>query len=378
LCDSVYIAQMSTIPFTTSVLKDKVSHDKHFIKHDLPVENTYAAMTGIFPGTTKSLSEMVQSESGIAYNSFYSNGDDLKTIYDIDNYVEIVDLNNNDELKTIIEKIRDFIDKNKIGLAKEFNDKHPGVIADLDTKVEDLPTTHQYENFSDNDKAKAAMTNVNKLAEIVFKVLTNSKYVATDPTITFDRTVVISIDDLNALIPQYYNSFVYIVGQGFNVFSPPKGAPPNISFYETFDRLLADMPKSLIFSFGNKELMVKSFFESSDVKVLISGFAKDSKKEENKGYYVGGLDGSKQKQGAGVMRWNNGNVFEGTFANDAIVEGDFTEFGSGLVKKLKMTNAIKGDSTLDGVAGIFDSVDGVFVSTGSSTSASTTVAVPKP
>jgi hypothetical protein len=355
---------------TTSVLKDKVSGNKHLIKHDLPVENTYAAMTGIFPGMTKSLSDMIESESTIAYNSFYGNGEDLKNNYDTDNYVEIVDLNNNDELKTIIEKTRDFIDKNKKGLAKEFNDKHPGLIADLDTKVEDLPTTYKYEDFSDNDKAREKMTNVNKLAEIVFKVLTNSKYVATDPTITFDRTVVISIDELNVLIPKYYNSFVYIVGQGFNVFSPPGGAPPNISFYEKFDRLLADMPRSLIFSFGNRELMVKSFFESSDMKVLLSGFGTSNKKEENKGYYVGGLDGSKQKQGAGVVRWNNGNVFEGTFANDAIVEGDFTEFGIGVPHKLKMTNAIKGDATLDGVMGIFDSVDGVFVSTGSSSSTS--------
>jgi len=373
---------MSTIPFTTSVLTDKDSGDKHIVKHDLPVENTYAVMTGIFPGTTKSLSEMIEMDSGIAYNSFYGSGDDLKTIYDIDNYVEIVDLNNNDELKTIIEKIRDFIDKNKIGLAKEFNDKHPGVIADLDTKIEDLPATHQYEDFSDNAKAQEKMTNVNKLAEIVFKVLTNAKYATTDLTIIFDRTVVISIDELNVLIPKYYNSFLYIVGQGFNVFSPPDGAPPNISFYKTFDKLLANMPKSLTFSFGNKDLMVKTFFESSNVKTLISGFVKDSKKEGNAGYYVGELDPAKQKKGAGVMRWNNGNVFEGTFANDAIVEGDFTEFGSGLVKKLKMTNAIKGDSTLDGVAGIFDSVDGVFVSTGSSsgssTVSSTTVAVPKP
>ena len=356
---------------TTSVLKDKASGDKHFIKHDLPVENSYAAMTGIFPGMTKSLSDMIESKTTIAHNSFYGNGEDLKKNYDTDNYLEIVDLNNNDELKTIIEKIRDFIDKNKIGIAKEFNDKHSGVIADLDTKVEDLPKTHKYEDFSDNDKAREKMTNVNKLAEIVFKVLTNSKYVSKDPTITFDRTVVISIDDLNVLIPKYYNSFVYIVGQGFNVFSPPKGTPPNKTFYETFDRLLADMPKSLIFSFGNKELMVKTFFESSNMKTLLSGFGASNKKEENAGYYVGGLDGSKQKQGAGVMRWNNGNVFEGTFANDVIVEGDFTQSGIGVPHKLKMTNAIKGDSTLDGVVGIFDSVAGVFVSTSSSSVSST-------
>jgi hypothetical protein len=366
---------------TTSVLKDKVSGDKHFIKHDLPVENSYAAMTGLFPGMTKSLSDMIESNTTIAHNSFYGNGEDLKNNYDTDNYLEIVDLNNNDEVKTIIDKIRDFINKNKIGLAKEFNDKHPGVLADLDTKLEDLPKTHKYEDFSDNDEAREKMTNINNLSEIVFKVLTNSKYVSKDPTITFDRTVVISIDDLNVLIPKYYNSFVYIVGQVFNVFSPPDGAPPNISFYETFDKLLADMPKSLIFSFGNKKLMVKSFFESSNMKTILSSFGTSNKKEGNAGYYVGGLDGSKQKQGAGVMRWNNGNVFEGTFANDAIDEGDFIQSGIGVPHKLKMTNAIKGDATLDGVMGIFESVGGEFVptttstTTASTTTASTTAAV---
>ena len=363
---------------TTSVLKDKVSGNKHFIKHDLPIENSYAAMTGLFPGMTKSLSDMIESNTTIAHNSFYSNGEDLKNNYDTDNYLEIIDLNNNDEVKTIIDKIRDFIDKNKIGLAKEFNDKHPGVLADLDTKLEDLPKTHKYEDFSDNDKAREKMTNINNLSEIVFKVLTNSKYVSKDPTITFDRTVVISIDELNVLIPKYYNSFVYIVGQVFNVFSPPDGAPPNISFYETFDKLLADMPKSLIFSFGNKKLMVKSFFESSNMKTILSSFGTSNKKEENAGYYVGTLDGSKQKQGAGVMRWNNGNVFEGTFANDAIDEGDFIQSGIGVVKKLKMTNPIKGDATLDGVVGIFESVGGEFVpnTTASTTAASSPIAIP--
>lgn len=360
---------------TTSVLKDRVSGDKHIVKHNLPVENSYSAITGIFPGITKSLSDMVESDSTIAYNSFYGNGEDLKNNYEIDNYIETVDLNNNDELKTIIEKIREFIKKNKKSLADEFGVEHPGALADLDTKQEDLPQTHKYEDFSDNDEAKDKMTNVNNLAEIVFEVLTNDKYVSKQtPPVTFDRTVVLSIAELNVLIPKYYNSFVYIVGQGFNVFSPPHGALNNISFYETFDRLLKETQQSLIFSFGNRDLMVKSFFESSDVKTMLSGFVKDSKKEENEGYYVGGLNGS-QKQGNGIMRWNNKNVFEGTFANDAINEGNFIQFGISVTapQKLIMKNATNGDATLDGVVGTFDSVSGVFTSSAAPTTAPTTV-----
>ncbi len=363
---------------STSVLKDQVSGDKHVIKHDLPVENSYAAMTGIFPGITKSITDMVESESTIAYNSFYNNGDDLKNNYEIDNYVEIIDLNNNDELKTIIEKIRDFIDKNKKNLAAEFNENHPGIVlADLDTDVDDLPDTHKYEDLSDDDTVREKIMNVNKLSETVFKVLTNDNYVSKQtPPVTFDRTVVISIDELNVLIPKYYNSFVYIVGQAFNVFSPRDGVPPNISFYEKFDRLLKDVPKSLIFSFGNRDLMVKSFFELSNIKMLMGEFDKDSKQDGNEGYYVGGLNGS-QKQGNGVMRWINKNVFEGTFANDAINEGNFVEFGA-TSKKLIMTNAANGEATLDGVVGIFDTVGGVFSlpAASPSSASSTTVGVP--
>ena len=105
--------------------------------------------------------------------------------------------------------------------------------------------------------------------------------------------------------------------------------------------------------------MVKSFFESSVMMEQLTEFGISSKKEETDGYYVGVLNAAKQKEGAGVMRWNNKSVFEGTFANDVIVEGEFTTFG-GSPEPLKITNAATGAATLNGVVGTFDSVGGVF------------------
>ena len=332
-------------------------------------------MTGIFPGIKMSFGEMfkmIPSESEFAHNSFY--GDD-KEKYKLDNYVETVDLNNNEELKNIIEKIRVFLEKNRTPFASEFNAKHSGIFDNLETEPDLLDLkTHKYEDFSDDVKAPPKMKDINTLAELVFKILTKPNYVSTVvPPVTFDRTEFnLSTEELNILIPKYYNTFVYSVGQNFNIFSPPDGEPPNISFYEAFDKLLAKLPMSLVFSFGNRELMVKSFFNSTVVNEALNKFVESGKKEETEGYYVGELNAAKQKAGAGVMRWNNKNIFEGTFVNDSIADGMFT-VSDDSPKSLKMTDAKTGQATLDAVAGTFDSVSGVFISGSSSAGLSSAV-----
>lgn len=376
----------NTSSSVTSVLTNNDTGKKNVIKMvGLPAKDAnYSALTGIFPRNFETIGEMVQSESEIAYDRFYGN-DAGK--YTVDNYVETVDIDDNEELKNIIQKIRSFIETNKAPFAAEFIAKYPGIFAstvfkdDLNKDPDKLDLTkHIYENFADDAKARETMEGVNKCAECVFAVLSNEKYVS--KSVTFDRsTDVPTIDELNVLIPKYYESFVYIVGQGFNVFSPTSS---DMSFFKTFDKLLAELPKSLIFSFGNRDEMVKSFFESKPVSGLLSSFAKDGKKEGNSGYYVGGLDADKKKQGAGVMRWNNKNVFEGTFANDAIIEGDFRTFdagtgtgaGTGAPQKLIMTDSNTGAATLNGVAGIFDSVGGEFGLSSTIVSAIPTAASP--
>ena len=342
----------------TSVLTNKDSGQKKMEKLvGLPAgDGNYSAMTGIFPMDLRAFDKIIESESKFAHNSFYGNDKDN---YKVDNYIETVDLDDNEELKNIIDKIRVFLKTNREPYAKEFNIDHNGLFADLEKEPFDLDLDkHKYEDFSDEQKARDKMKDVNTLAELVFKILTKPNYVSRDPTALFDRTGFdLSTEELNVLIPKYYNSFVYIVGQNFNIFSP--SAPANITFYKAFDKMLGEMP-SLIFSFGNRDLMVKSFFESSVMMERLTEFGISSKKEETDGYYVGVLNAAKQKEGAGVMRWNNKSVFEGTFANDVIVEGNFTTFG-GSPEPLKITNAATGAATLNAVVGIFDSVGGVFV-----------------
>lgn len=366
-----------TFTSATVITTDKDTEYKYIDKLvGLPARDpNYSAMTGIFPRDLTEFTKMIEMESKFAHNSFY--GDD-KDKYKVDNYVETVDLNNNEELKNIIEKIRVFLADNRVPFAKEFHAKHPGTFDDFLEKEPDAldALTHKYEDFSDDETAPDKMNKVITLAELVFNILTKPNYVSDDSSVIFNRDDFdLSTEELNVLIPQHFNSFVYIVGQNFNIFSPK--ASTNKSFYEVFDKLLGEMP-SLIFSFGNRELMVKSFFQSSVIKEGLNEFGKSSKKEEIEGYYVGDLNAAKQKAGSGVMRWNNKNVFEGTFANDVIVEGDFTTFG-GSPEPLKITDAATGAATLNSVAGIFDSVGGNFVSsTVSSTSASPTVAVSSP
>jgi len=355
---------------TTVITTDEDTGNKNINKLvGLPgADPNYSALTGIFPGDPTEFTKMIELESKFAHNSFYGNDKDK---YKVDNYIETVDLNNNEELKDIIEKIRVFLADNRVPFAKEFDSKHPGTFGDFLEKEPDAldPLIHKYEDFSDDEKASDQMKKVITLAELVFKILTKPNYVSDDTSVTFDRNDFdLSTEELNVLIPQHYNSFVYIVGQNFNIFSPLNSSmPANNSFYEVFDKLLGEMP-SLIFSFGNRELMVKSFFESSVMKERLNEFGKSSKKEESEGYYVGQLNATKQKAGDGVMRWNNKSMFEGTFANDVIVEGNFTTFG-GSPEPLKITNAATGAATLNSVAGTFDSVSGNFVLTSAVVSA---------
>jgi hypothetical protein len=73
--------------------------------------------------------------------------------------------------------------------------------------------------------------------------------------------------------------------------------------------------------------------------------------------YVGETNGPK-KQGKGMMRWANGSIFEGEFANDFIANGTFNR------QPLIAATGATGQATLNGADGNFNMVTGEFTPTG--------------
>jgi hypothetical protein len=62
-----------------------------------------------------------------------------------------------------------------------------------------------------------------------------------------------------------------------------------------------------------------------------------------------------KKNGKGMIRWQNGNIFEGTFANDVMQSGNFIESGKSVT--LTITSGV---ATLGGQSGTFNMNDGTF------------------
>jgi hypothetical protein len=141
--------------------------------------------------------------------------------------------------------------------------------------------------------------------------------------------------------PQNHENVLYVIGQVFNIIPP--------DYYESF---LTDNPSTSSSASSLSSVSKTNFFQFivKDPASNIMSISKDGT------LYVGETNGN-QKNGKGMMRWANGNIFEGEFVNDSIktnVDGIFNG------KPLKITDANTGAATLDGAAGIFDMNTGEF------------------
>ena len=143
--------------------------------------------------------------------------------------------------------------------------------------------------------------------------------------------------------PQNHESVLYVIGQVFNIIDP--------THYKSF---LTDKPSS---ASSLSSISKTNFFQFIVKDPNITSISKDGT------LYVGETKDDK-KEGKGMMRWANGSIFEGTFANDSIktnVDGIFN--GNPLI----ITNA-NGTATLGGAAGTFNMDTGEFTPTPTSTS----------
>jgi hypothetical protein len=144
--------------------------------------------------------------------------------------------------------------------------------------------------------------------------------------------------------PQNHENVLYVIGQVFNIIDPTH-----------YDSFLTDKPST---ASSLSSVSKTNFFKFIEKDPKITSISKDGT------LYVGETNGN-QKQGKGMMRWANGSIFEGTFANDFIANGSFN--GQPLVA----SNPTSGAAMLDTDTGIFNMVAGEFVSTGTSSTSPT-------
>jgi hypothetical protein len=152
--------------------------------------------------------------------------------------------------------------------------------------------------------------------------------------------------------PQNHENVLYVIGQVFNIIAP--------THYESF---LTEKPSSASSASSLSSISKTNFFQfiKKDPASNITSISKDG------ALYVGQTNGDK-KYGEGMMRWANGSIFEGEFANDSIKINEDGIFNG---KPLKITDANTGEAVFDGVDGTFNMVTGEFTPTGAVAGAAT-------
>ena len=141
---------------------------------------------------------------------------------------------------------------------------------------------------------------------------------------------------------QNHETVLYVIGQVFNIIPP--------DYYESF---LKEKPSS---ASSLSSISKTKFFEfiKKDPASNIMSISKDGT------LYVGVIING-QKNGKGMMRWANGSIFEGEFANDFITNGTFRK-NDGTSNNL-INNATTSVATFYGSDGTFNMDTGDFTPT---------------
>jgi hypothetical protein len=141
--------------------------------------------------------------------------------------------------------------------------------------------------------------------------------------------------------PQNHESVLYVIGQVFNIIDP--------THYKSF---LTDKPSTSSSASSLSSISKTNFFQFIVKDPNITSISKDGT------LYVGETKDYK-KEGKGMMRWANGNIFEGTFANDSIEKGTFRK-NDGTTDNLVSSNATTGAAKFGTVDGTFNMDNGKF------------------
>jgi hypothetical protein len=165
-----------------------------------------------------------------------------------------------------------------------------------------------------------------------------------------------------------HENCIYVIGQVFNIINPDyrKSFLPEDSLYS---KILSKISSSI--SSVSAPSPTDIFTKISNIPP--TGIANRIDGPGGNWYYVGGIETSTSnsnrelKNGKGMIRWKNGNIFEGTFANDVMQSGNFIESGKPSAKLvITITGAATGialdkiPATLGSKSGTFDMDKGTF------------------
>jgi hypothetical protein len=154
-----------------------------------------------------------------------------------------------------------------------------------------------------------------------------------------------------------HENCIYVIGQVFNIINPDyrKSFLPEDSLYS---KILSKISSSI--SSVSAPSPTDIFTKISNISP--TGVANRIDGPDGKWYYVGEIiqtssNAYDKKNGKGMIRWQNGNIFEGTFANDVIVTGILITDSGKTKKTLTITSGV---ANLGGKPGTFNMDTGTF------------------
>lgn len=328
----------------------------------------YENSSSIFDFDFANLAENLQEQSAKMYEEFNNVKPEVDSTYE-----KSIDLSDdNINFKNVFQKFRGCLDVYRDAFADEIG-KVPSLTVgsttyDIAYLKQSFPTTLTYVDMNNTVDVKTMVEMLESIKNKVLDILKNPPApsptataaspapAATPPpslsTLSYNDKDIDNInkDDFDTWSakevgileePQNHENVLYVIGQVFNIIDPTH-----------YDSFLTDKPSTSSSASSLSSVSKTNFFKFivKDPASNIMSISKDG------ALYVGETNGPK-KQGKGMMRWANGSIFEGTFANDFIANGTFNK------QDIVVSNATTGAAKLGTDDGIFNMVTGEFTPT---------------
>ncbi len=388
---------------TINIIKNKNGPGTSVLKHDVLTEelgNAYSRNTGVVYNNDRSvfdfanLAEKLIQQSKQGYYDFYEPDPEIKS-----SYVQTVDGDDaNIAVIDVFQKLRGCLETHKDAFVDELNKVAltiSGKKYDTAYLKENPPTNIQYVNMTNATDVKNMIDALTTWKTQIISILapsappvstsgptspgsaapvsgpvsgpasasaptTNSlstfTYAPDDTTIDKDDFKKWSGKEISILgAESNHENCIYVIGQVFNIINP--------KHYKSF--LPEDSLYSKILSKISSSISSVSAPSPTDIFTKISNISMGATRIDGPGgkwYYVGEITPSSsnandKKNGKGMIRWQNGNIFEGTFANDVIVTGILITDSGKTKKTLIITSGV---ATLGSKSGTFNMDTGTF------------------
>ena len=386
---------------TINIIKNKNGPGTSVLKHDVLTEelsNAYSRNTGVVYNNDRSvfdfanLAEKLIQQSKQGYYDFYEPDPEIKS-----SYVQTVDGDDaNIAVIDVFQKLRGCLETYRDAFVDELNKVTltiSGKTYDTAYLKETSPTPTQYVDMTNATDVKNMIDALTTWKTRIIYILQNPPvstsgstmptspvsgpvsaapvsapasapttnslstftYAPDDTTIDKDKFTQWSGKEISILgAESNHENCIYVIGQVFNIINP--------KHYKSF--LPEDSLYSKILSKISSSISSVSAPSPTDIFTKISNISMGANRidgPDGKWYYVGEIiqtssNAYDKKNGKGMIRWQNGNIFEGIFTDDVINNGNFIESGKPSAK-LTITS---GSATLGSKSGTFNMDTGTF------------------